>query len=484
MDLNKVLVCSLAIGNEYKEALKYAQRSKELYCNKHNYIYVEGDETYYDKNYNITWSKVPLILDCLEKYNCEYVVWFDADIMIMDDTVCLEKIIETNMGHNTFMLCRDIGTLINTGAWFVKNNCYASKILRYLYEHEQSEYYRLENHAEQGSFTYLYDNNIFNLQKRSVILSNHYQTLFNCSFCFYKNGVFNVHLLGVRNALSIKGIFDFLCPFKMDEEDEETFKERRTKSLAYYEKSNFERDFILPERRKRICICSFNIGERYKEATKYSQLSKKKYCEKYGYRYEDDESVYDSTRHPAWSKIKLIQKCLEYDCDYVIWIDADAMIMNDTIPIETYIDKYMNDKDFLVSRDNGYRINTGVWFIKNTQYSKDIMKEVWNNTTKGEMEYWEQGSFCYFHDNNIFNLKNHTIDLHTDLQKEFNCAYCFYVYGLFIVHFLVMRDLNSLQARIEEMYIYKRDDENEYEYEIRMAILKDQYSICYFQRYC
>jgi hypothetical protein len=497
--IQNIVVCTLSIGEEYKETVKYATLSKEKYCQKHNYIFIDGEDIHYNMERDIRWSKIKLLIKCLNDYpSCDYIVWLDADTLIINDEIILKDIIIEHMENKTFMMCRDNGFLINTGVWFIKNNLYALKMLNMIYEHPNVKPYIFENYHEQGSYTFLYDNNIENLRDNSIILPTSYQHVFNCSYCFYKDGYFLVHYLGITNRYILKQMISFMSPFQLENESLEDYNNRYKSAKDRYQISSFERDIVIPnqireekeKRRSRICVCTFNIGEKYKEATKYGSLSKKKYCEKWKYSFDDDESIYDDSRHPAWSKVLLLKKCLtekledKNKYDFVVWMDADTMIMNDEILLEDLIDKYMDDtKDFLVSRDNGYRINTGVWFIRNNEYSLKILDKVWDNTDKGEMEYWEQGSFCYFHNINEDDLKNHVVDLSTDMQKEFNCMYCFYKYGYFLVHFLYFRDPEQLSIKMNEMYIYQKETESEEQYKSRLDHIKNFYEICLFERY-
>lgn len=67
----------------------------------------------------------------------------------------------------------------------------------------------------------------------------------------------------------------------------------------------------------RIAVCSFRVGEAYKESTKYAPLNKQEYCNVHGYAYIEDDSVYDSSMHPAWSKLHLLIKHLP-NWDYLV----------------------------------------------------------------------------------------------------------------------------------------------------------------------
>jgi hypothetical protein len=364
----------------------------------------------------------------------DFVVWIDADAMIMNDSIRLEAFIDSFMrrDNKNFLLNRDNGFQINSGVWFVKNDQYSYDMLSMVYNHENVKQYYIGLGDEQGSFSYLYDRNINDLQNKSVILHTDNQKLFNCSYCYYKTSYFIVHYLGLFVDLNrLEYYIKLMYPHQRDDETEIEYKERYKAVSEKYQQCSWEFDIVIPqrlekerlekerlekerlekerlekeraERRSRICVCSFNIGEIYKETTKYGHLSKIQYCKKNGYAFDDDESIYDSSRHPAWSKILLLKKCMLKEdetnrkkYDFVVWIDADAMIMNDEIYLEDFIEKYMSEKSeksekredaekhFLLSRDNGYRMNTGVWFIRNTDYALKILEKVWENTTNGD----------------------------------------------------------------------------------------------------
>ena len=79
-----------------------------------------------------------------------------------------------------------------------------------------------------------------------------------------------------------------------------------------------------------------------------------------------------SNRHSAWERIPLILKYIN-DYDYVMWIDADAFFYNDANNILDIIDDNIN-YNFIFSNDIGNNnINTGVYIVKNSQYSIDFL---------------------------------------------------------------------------------------------------------------
>lgn len=113
----KILVCTLSVGDEYREITKYATVNKRDYCQKHGYAFVEGS-TLYDTSKTAHWSKLILIQKHLSKY--DYVVWMDADLYIMNPEITLESFIERIMLDKDIMTGSD-WKMSNTGTVFVKN---------------------------------------------------------------------------------------------------------------------------------------------------------------------------------------------------------------------------------------------------------------------------------------------------------------------------------------------------------------------------
>jgi hypothetical protein len=198
---------------------------------------------------------------------------------------------------------------------------------------------------------------------------------------------------------------------------------------------------MVARRKKRIGVCCFCIGEEYKKSIELCLKSHKKYCEKHNYDYITDETIFDDTRHPSWSKIKLIQKYLP-NYEYLLWIDADAMITNYDIVAESLL----SDKFLLISSDwNG--INAGVFIIRNDPMSFDFLDDVWNNY-KGDVTdgWWEQNAIQYFAETEKYKPHIEVLDgekrkLLNSYDKEHTIKHSwkpnqsYWTEGDFIIHF-------------------------------------------------
>lgn len=120
------------------------------------------------------------------------------------------------------------------------------------------------------------------------------------------------------------------------------------------------------------------------------------YCNRHGYELINANEIIDHSRPAAWSKLKAVEKALRSGrFDYVMYIDMDAIIMNLDIPIEAFIsagNSGMRDKendesshqehppyDLIMTGDwNGP--NTGVWLIRNSEWSLWFLTTLWDQT--------------------------------------------------------------------------------------------------------
>ena len=116
-----------------------------------------------------------------------------------------------------------------------------------------------------------------------------------------------------------------------------------------------------------------------KDVTIHSLQNQIHYATKHGYSF----IAYDDTMVPfdivTWNKVFVIQKHLD-NFEWVMWIDSDAIFTNMNITINEIIKSC--DKDMIIADDiGGWKMNTGVMFWKNTDWSKNILNK-WCNMRK------------------------------------------------------------------------------------------------------
>jgi hypothetical protein len=229
----------------------------------------------------------------------------------------------------------------------------------------------------------------------------------------------------------------------------------------------------------KIGLCYLSIGEKYKEKTKWGRINKINYCKKHNYTFIEDDNIYDKNKTIPWSKIHLLLKYIN-DYDYLVWMDADLLIMNNDITLESYIEKY-NNYDQIIGSD-WIMPNTGCWFIKNTEWSKQFLNQVLINEynssehSDGRWNNHEQGSVINLYDRNILSSQE---KIKITYPTEFNCYWFNYYPGHFILHFAGSNGAELVENLLITHYPEKLIDENNICYETddsynnRMHFLKN-----------
>src|SRR5437016_1374629 len=88
-----IAVITIAHGEAYQNLVKLGIENKHLYCKKHGYDFFCCEDSL-DASRPICWSKIPLALKILNLSNYKWVVWIDADTLVMNLDIPLEEIID------------------------------------------------------------------------------------------------------------------------------------------------------------------------------------------------------------------------------------------------------------------------------------------------------------------------------------------------------------------------------------------------------
>jgi hypothetical protein len=221
----------------------------------------------------------------------------------------------------------------------------------------------------------------------------------------------------------------------------------------------------------RICVCSLTFGDYYKTITRYGRDTKIAYCQKHGYDFKDDDDIVGTDRHPAWYKIQLILRYLD-SYDYVFWVDGDTFIMNPEITLESLIEGHMMGLDIMVVSDF-LRINTGVFFVKNTDWSREFLRRIWISKDFHNSADYEQNAFIDLYYANIINAHHHIRSMDHGSQNLFNSYHFSYHYGCFILHFPGCRPA-GLDMSMREYCPIRMDDDTDETYQDRMEYLRNK----------
>jgi hypothetical protein len=195
----------------------------------------------------------------------------------------------------------------------------------------------------------------------------------------------------------------------------------------------------------KVAVGSLAIGDVYRELMTPCIQTHKMYCEKHGYPYIMDESVYDGVRPFPWYKIQLIKKYIS-SYDYFVWLDADTIVWNDSVKLDELV-KCMGDASILCAHDLN-NINSGVMIIKNTPYIMGIIDAIWDNTVFINHQWWEQASLIDIYQRNEA-CRKHIAIIPQEHCYRFN-AYCNNLEPTsWILHFAGMRG-ELLSSAIEQ----------------------------------
>ena len=202
-------------------------------------------------------------------------------------------------------------------------------------------------------------------------------------------------------------------------------------------------------------ICSLVLGADYKKSVELCTQSQEAYALRHEYTRITDESVYDPNRSFSWSKIPLMQKYLS-QYDFLVWMDADVLVMNPEIRFETFINM-MKPSSFMFIGHDLNDLNMGVFVIRNCPLAHDFPTDVWNKTEYLNHIWWEQAAVIDLWKNSQ-KYRPH-IDILEHRHINIMNAFCpeidpdvHWLPGDFCIHFAGIRNNNMLD-KIQRQYI-------------------------------
>lgn len=152
----------------------------------------------------------------------------------------------------------------------------------------------------------------------------------------------------------------------------------------------------------------------YKSLIDITRNSTENYCNYHGFGYEAYQIPDDYIRAASWAKVQyLITNLEEQAYNYILWIDADAIINNSSYDILSILDP---SKYLYISTDfNG--INAGVVLFKNNSYTLNLLYQIWNMTEYLNHPWWEQAALGDLIEQNWRNIQQYIKYIP---NKEFN----------------------------------------------------------------
>jgi hypothetical protein len=150
-------------------------------------------------------------------------------------------------------------------------------------------------------------------------------------------------------------------------------------------------------------ISAYN--ESFKEISDLSFSTVESFCQNKSIPYERFY-VREFDKPMAWFKIKaLIDEIKLNQYDYILWIDADAMVLDKNFDIESIID---HSKTLHIAKDFN-NINSGVMIWKVCELSSYLLEQIWLMSEKYLHHiWWEQAAIIELYEKNIGNILENT----------------------------------------------------------------------------
>jgi len=130
----------------------------------------------------------------------------------------------------------------------------------------------------------------------------------------------------------------------------------------------------------------------------YASMNHHEYANKHGYSYIKEIVKNDDYLdwRPTWIKIHSIKKFLPL-FDYVVWIDADAVFVNQEIKIEEFIFEGIDliIPKMEIDRNTGNvwtHTTTGFMIWKNSEWSQEILNKLWEDPCGYKVDFFHEQS--------------------------------------------------------------------------------------------
>lgn len=101
-----------------------------------------------------------------------------------------------------------------------------------------------------------------------------------------------------------------------------------------------------------------------------------------------------TARPPAWHKIRIVESLFDAGVESVFWVDADAVIVRPDVPVHEMLPAG-KDLGLVLHEIDGRTVpNTGVMLWRNSEWSRRLLRDVWERDEYLRHRWWENAAFC------------------------------------------------------------------------------------------
>lgn len=203
-------ILTLAIGADYRRSLQKALDSKVSYAKKQGYTYIQGNESEWDRERPISWSKVPFLLRHLATFPEGALVWLsDADVYITNQEIRFEDhVVPLLPSDKDMLMVHDSCGHVNAGNILMRNTAWVRDFWKRVYEQTDVIYHIW---WENAGILKLMEANASDREKIEV---THDCRRFNAYLMglpdapLWQPGDFLVHFAGVYDAKKMSSLMD------------------------------------------------------------------------------------------------------------------------------------------------------------------------------------------------------------------------------------------------------------------------------------
>jgi hypothetical protein len=223
--------------------------------------------------------------------------------------------------------------------------------------------------------------------------------------------------------------------------------------------------FVVEGDRSKPVLCVLCLGEEYAKAVEIGTRTKVDYCRRHGYSLVVLETApFYFDRPITWLRIPLIFSLMEKGYNDVFYLDADTLITNQDVRLESFFARLEKAERHLMIAEDILCLNTGSFFIRKTWQSLTLLDLVYENDAHVDHHWWEQQALIELVEEH--QVVRSLLYLEPD-ARQFNSvplgflnlpfsetdrvAYSWQP-GDFVCHFAGLRNTSVLQEKMQEIH--------------------------------
>ncbi|MDD3296122.1 MAG: hypothetical protein PHU64_02060 [Candidatus Omnitrophica bacterium] len=179
---------------------------------------------------------------------------------------------------------------------------------------------------------------------------------------------------------------------------------------------------------KVIITTAYNFG--FKQVGEICASRIRQYCGQYNINYIIFQAEKLTSRPYSWNKLLfmnyILDKYLKPDSNsWVMWIDADAVIVNNSFDLIKQVIKKVPVQTELVIAKSKSAVNAGVFLLRNSDFIRKLLKQWWSMEEYATHYWWEQKALISLMDENWENINDKVYFVPQNILN----AYTYGVYG-------------------------------------------------------